>query len=134
MISATALEHGLTVVTSNVSDFAPTGVATLNPFNSLLPRKPWASIFEGTEPNSVRRSHGVNDMWTLVLVTLIASGASTGGVGAATSFLDFPDEAKCRTAANALAGTDQVRLGQAGLHPNISPSAIYRIIAQCVAR
>ena len=34
MISATALEHGLTVVTRNVSDFEPTGVATLNPFNS----------------------------------------------------------------------------------------------------
>lgn len=34
MISATALEHGLIVVTRNVSDFAPTGVATLNPFGS----------------------------------------------------------------------------------------------------
>ena len=32
MIAATALEHGLTVVTRNVSDFEPTGVATLNPF------------------------------------------------------------------------------------------------------
>lgn len=39
MISASALEHGLTVVTRNVSDFAPTGVATLNPFNSGPPRK-----------------------------------------------------------------------------------------------
>jgi predicted nucleic acid-binding protein len=34
MISATALEHGLIVVTHNVSDFAHTGVATLNPFGS----------------------------------------------------------------------------------------------------
>ncbi len=34
MISATALEHGLTVVTRNVSDFEPTGVATLNPFDT----------------------------------------------------------------------------------------------------
>jgi toxin FitB len=33
-IAATALEHGLTVVTRNVSDFEPTSVATLNPFNS----------------------------------------------------------------------------------------------------
>ena len=33
MISATALEHGLTVVTRNVSDFEPTGVPILNPFN-----------------------------------------------------------------------------------------------------
>ena len=39
MISATALEHGLTVVTRNVSDFEPTGVATLNPFGSRPSRK-----------------------------------------------------------------------------------------------
>lgn len=39
MISATALEHGLTVVTRNVSDFEPTGVATLNPFDSRPSRK-----------------------------------------------------------------------------------------------
>ena len=31
-IAATALEHGLTLVTRNVSHFTPTGVATLNPF------------------------------------------------------------------------------------------------------
>ena len=33
-IAATALEHGLTVVTRNVSDFEPTGVSVLDPFNS----------------------------------------------------------------------------------------------------
>lgn len=32
IIAATALENGLTVVTRNVRHFAPTGVATLNPF------------------------------------------------------------------------------------------------------
>jgi hypothetical protein len=32
MIAATALENGLTVVTRNVDDFAPTGVPTINPF------------------------------------------------------------------------------------------------------
>jgi hypothetical protein len=32
-IAATALEHGLTVVTRNVSDFEPTGVPILNPFD-----------------------------------------------------------------------------------------------------
>jgi toxin FitB len=32
MIAATALENGLTVVTRNVSDFEPAGVAVLNPF------------------------------------------------------------------------------------------------------
>jgi len=34
MIAATALEHGLTVVTRNISDFEPTGVAVLDPFKS----------------------------------------------------------------------------------------------------
>lgn len=33
-IAATALVHGLTVVTRNVADFAATGVVTLNPWNS----------------------------------------------------------------------------------------------------
>ncbi len=32
MIAATALRHGATVVTGNVSDFAPTGAALENPF------------------------------------------------------------------------------------------------------
>lgn len=34
MIAATALAHGMTVVTGNTDDFAPTGVRMLNPFNS----------------------------------------------------------------------------------------------------
>jgi toxin FitB len=38
MIAATALEHGLAVVTRNVSDFEPTGVAVLDPF-SPRPRR-----------------------------------------------------------------------------------------------
>lgn len=32
MIAASALAHGMTVVTGNVSDFAPTGVEILDPF------------------------------------------------------------------------------------------------------
>jgi toxin FitB len=40
MISATALEHGLTIVTRNVSDFAPTGVAVIDPFSRRPKRKP----------------------------------------------------------------------------------------------
>jgi hypothetical protein len=32
LIAATALVHGMTVVTRNVGDFEPTGVATLNPW------------------------------------------------------------------------------------------------------
>ncbi len=39
MIAATALEHGLTVVTRNLSDFEPTGVPILNPFNPRPRRK-----------------------------------------------------------------------------------------------
>lgn len=35
MIAASALEHGLTVVTRNVADFAPCGVSTLDPFAPL---------------------------------------------------------------------------------------------------
>jgi toxin FitB len=38
-IAATALEHGLIVVTRNVSDFQPTGVPILNPFNPDPHRK-----------------------------------------------------------------------------------------------
>ena len=34
MIAATALEHGLTVVTRNASDFEPSGVTVLDPFRS----------------------------------------------------------------------------------------------------
>jgi predicted nucleic acid-binding protein len=39
MIAATALEHGLTVVTRNVSDFEPAGVVVLDPFKSRISRK-----------------------------------------------------------------------------------------------
>jgi len=39
MIAATALEHGLTVVTRNVSDFEPAGVVVLDPFKSRRSRK-----------------------------------------------------------------------------------------------
>ena len=39
LIAATALEHGLTVVTRNVRHFAPTGVSVMDPFGdpSALP-------------------------------------------------------------------------------------------------
>ena len=61
------------------------------------------------------------------------SGISTGGVGTTTAFLDFPSEAKCQAAVAALAGADQINPSR-GNHPNISPSATYRIIARCVER
>ena len=72
-------------------------------------------------------------MWTLILVTFLASGASIGGVGTTTSFLDFPNEAKCRAAAETLTGIGQVTPSHGG-HLNISPSATYRIVAFCVER
>ena len=34
LIAATALAHGMTVVTRNVADFAPTGVAVVNPWEA----------------------------------------------------------------------------------------------------
>ena len=37
LIAATALRHGLTVVTRNIRDFAPTGVNILNPWATDLP-------------------------------------------------------------------------------------------------
>lgn len=40
MIAATALEHGLTVVTRNLSDFEPTGATVFNPFKERPRRKP----------------------------------------------------------------------------------------------
>ncbi len=39
-IAATALEHGLMVVTRNASDFEPTGIAVLDPFTPQPTRKP----------------------------------------------------------------------------------------------
>jgi toxin FitB len=36
LIAATALVHGLTVATRNAADFAPTGVALINPWESRL--------------------------------------------------------------------------------------------------
>ena len=39
MIAATALEHGLIVVTRNVSDFEPTGAIVLDPFGRRPNRK-----------------------------------------------------------------------------------------------
>lgn len=35
LIAATALVHGMTLVTRNVADFQPTGVAMINPWNAI---------------------------------------------------------------------------------------------------
>ena len=38
MIAATALVHGMTVVTRNVADFEPTGVAVIDPWQKAASR------------------------------------------------------------------------------------------------
>jgi hypothetical protein len=74
-------------------------------------------------------------MWTLILTTLVFSGSVTGGVAVNTSFLDFPNEGKCRSAAAALEAAERVTVGDArGGHPSISPPAYFRTIARCVER
>jgi predicted nucleic acid-binding protein len=40
LIAATALVHGLTVVTRNVADFERVGVALLNPWDARVASKP----------------------------------------------------------------------------------------------
>ena len=47
MVAATALEHGQTVVTGNVSHFEPTGVRVLNPFG-----QPGKEDHRGTDPTT----------------------------------------------------------------------------------
>jgi len=37
VIAATALVHGMSVVTRNVADFVPTGVALFNPWVAVTP-------------------------------------------------------------------------------------------------
>jgi D-arabinose 1-dehydrogenase-like Zn-dependent alcohol dehydrogenase len=49
-------------------------------------------------------------MWTLILVTVALAGSVTGGVATSTTFLDFADEAKCKTAAERLIPLTQVCL------------------------
>jgi hypothetical protein len=73
-------------------------------------------------------------MWTLILVTLVFSGSVTGGVAANTAFLDFADEAKCRTAAAVLEASERVGIGDRAGRQNISPPAYYRTVARCVER
>jgi hypothetical protein len=70
-------------------------------------------------------------MWTLVLIVVVSTPANTGGVATSTSFLDFPDQAKCQSAAAALAVPDFLKLPTG---PNPTPSAIYRVTAKCVGR
>lgn len=40
LIAATALVHGMTVVTRNVDDFLSTGVTNLNPWQSIIGHSP----------------------------------------------------------------------------------------------
>jgi hypothetical protein len=73
-------------------------------------------------------------MWTLILVIFLVSGTSNGGVSTATSFVDFPNEAKCRVAAGPMGVTQQLTVLPPAPRVPISPSATYRIVTQCVER
>jgi hypothetical protein len=61
-------------------------------------------------------------MWALILMTLVFSGSAAGGVAVNTTFLDFPTEGKCRSAAAGMEISERVDIGgtRAG-HPSISP-------------
>jgi hypothetical protein len=77
---------------------------------------------------------GAYDMWTLILVTLIINGSVTGGVSSTTTFLDFANEERCRTAAGTMQATEHLAINDRAGHTNISPPAYYRTIARCVER
>jgi hypothetical protein len=73
-------------------------------------------------------------MWTLILVVVVAANANTGGVSTSTTFLDFPDQAKCQTAAARVAVDDYATLPTNPFGGNRPPTTFYRIVAKCVAR
>jgi hypothetical protein len=76
-------------------------------------------------------------MWTLVIITLVATPAipsdpnslERGGVGTTTAFLNFPDQSKCTAAATTIGVGDT----SFGGNPN-TPAGTFRIIATCIAR
>jgi len=58
LIAATALVHGMTVVTRNVADFRPTGVRTLNPWTNSDPEdrgEPLETVASGTSARRTER-------------------------------------------------------------------------------
>jgi hypothetical protein len=69
-------------------------------------------------------------MWTLIIITFFMT-ATGGGASTTTTFLDFPDEEKCKAAASAIEVPGMVRLAD---EPRRGLPAGYRIIARCVAR
>jgi hypothetical protein len=71
-------------------------------------------------------------MWTLILVVIVAANANTGGVSTSTTFLDFPDQAKCQAAATEVAVDDYTTLPTNAFGGR--PPTVYRIVAKCVAR
>jgi hypothetical protein len=73
-------------------------------------------------------------MWTLILVTVALAGSVQGGVATSTTFLDFADEAKCKTAAEAMNTNERIGINDRPGHTNISPPAYYRTVARCVQR
>jgi hypothetical protein len=68
-------------------------------------------------------------MWTLIIVVLI-SNISNGGAGTTISTLDFQDQEKCQTAANATS----VLTAGIPIPKGRLDAAYYQIRATCVAR
>lgn len=67
-------------------------------------------------------------MWTLIVIVLVSSGQSIGGVSSTMSSIDFPDKVKCEAAAKMVAANGSIP-------PAITPvSAVFSIRAQCVER
>lgn len=67
-------------------------------------------------------------MWTLVIITIAFSGTLSGATSS-TTYLDFPDQQKCETAATAIGAPDWVSISFGTPARAVGG---YRIIAKCV--
>jgi hypothetical protein len=71
-------------------------------------------------------------MWTLIVITLLATTGPNGGASTTTTLVEFADQQKCATAEKAL------NVADIGLFPmkatTASGGGVYRIVARCLAR
>jgi len=67
-------------------------------------------------------------MWTLIVIVLVSSGQSIGGVSSTMSSIDFPDKVKCEAAAKTF---KPWKPSESAITP---VSAVFSIRAQCVER
>jgi hypothetical protein len=71
-------------------------------------------------------------MWTLIVITLLATTGPNGGASTTTTLVEFADQQKCTTAANALNVPDFAHFPAQGTAA--SGGGLYRIVARCLAR